>query len=679
MSWLPQGSLPNPGFVQADGHGQSRTVPAVVAQRGRLWCLWTDLDGQIWYAATDDDGDFGQRMPFPASGMPVMANLNGHLHAVIVLETGDMMHYLYDDEKELAWACLGPLPLPANPLVRSSPCLVAFHNKLFLVYLRDDGVLYHVIWTMSSAHASSSSSSASDASGAWSDPVPVSPNGQHAFDGIPALFVIGGVLHLLCAADSDTHEILCFSYDYTNSLWTQCDDVSEGRAARGVSATSYGNDAYLGFIENGPGDHSHAVSIACFNNGHWQPHEALCGLRAADPPQIAILNGRIHCIFNDDTPTRDLRWYSRPILTYSLSSWMADVPGDTPLSGVTIPGTHDSCARSNIPFVRTQYLSITQQLALGIRFLDLRLRRRGDDNQLFCYHGGIRLDLPRGLSFASVMDEVWAFLRGPSGGGIPTETVLVSINNDDSSPAQLADPLPFYRAVADAIGAAPPWPDGTPRWFVGCVTPRLGEVRGRAVLLRRYLGDPGVAPAVRLGLDLSAWVDDSPQFTIVTPTGVRVHLQDKWKFAERISLQDLVATKSGFVTRLMADAARIRPPPPPAAALPGHDRDKESIDEDWYINFCSAVGDPVEHGEIAEAKWIAVGAHSDWYRRNWVNGMNRLTGEFLQLLQQQLSEEGEGEEGRQPRRRCRLGIVNLDYPELPEDNDLVARLIEMNF
>lgn len=27
----------------------------------------------------------------------------------------------------------------------------------------------------------------------------------------------------------------------------------------------------------------------------------------------------------------------------------------------------------------------------------------------------------------------------------------------------------------------------------------------------------------------------------------------------------------------------------------------------------------------------------------------------------------------------RLGVVNLDYPELPEDSDLVARLIETNF
>ncbi len=133
---------------------------------------------------------------------------------------------------------------------------------------------------------------------------------------------------------------------------------------------SYGDKAYLGFIEAGPGDQSHAVYIASYADGAWSPHEPVAGATAADPPQIAILNGRMHCIFTDNTSSRDLRWYSRPVLEYSLSTWMGRLPDDVPLSGITMPGTHDSCARSNIPFVRTQYLSIAQQLVLGIRFFD---------------------------------------------------------------------------------------------------------------------------------------------------------------------------------------------------------------------------------------------------------------------------------------------------------------------
>ncbi len=133
-------------------------------------------------------------------------------------------------------------------------------------------------------------------------------------------------------------------------------------------------------------------------------------------------------------------------------------------------------------------------------------------------------------------------------------------------------------------------------------------------------------------------------FQIETATGVRVRLQDKWKYADRIALHDLVASKQAFVRRMMEQA-------------------EGEHEGDWFLNFCSAVGDPAEHGEIAESKWIAVGAHSNLIGK-WVTGMNQLTRDYLRG-------DGAG--------RKRLGIVNLDYPELPEENDLVARLIETNF
>lgn len=721
MAWEPHGTFSS-GFLQAAQHGQSKTVPAVAAYRGQLWCLWADMEDAIWYAVTINEGEFGPRSRFPERGLPVLANLNGHLHAVITRETGEMVHYLYDEEDTHAWTSLGPV---ADVVAHSSPCLAAFHNKLFLIFIRE-GRLYYLTWTNSTAHPTS----ASEPQGFWAEPVSLCGDWQ-TFSGIPALFAIDGVLHVLCESSDPSRKILGFKYDYASSTWIPSDDVSGGRAASGVSATSFGEKAYLGFIEDGPGDVSHAVYVAAYSNGKWQPQEDVAGQSAADPPQIAILNGRIHCIFNDNTDTRDLRWYSRPVLSYSLSRWMKDIAADALMSHLTIPGTHDSCARSNIPFVRTQYLSITQQLALGIRFLDLRLRVHEDGN-LYCYHGGYLIDLPGGLSFASVMDEVWSFLRGADGQRAPTETVLISINNDDDSSKQHADPALFYSAVESAIVATPPYPDGTHRWFVEPVTPTLGQARGRAVLLRRYHGHPEVAPVVRQGLDLSHWLNDNPQFTIITPTNVKVHLQDKWRYAERITLAQLVVNKSGHVQQLMgratanvdesgdadSDAWSLlqRPDTPErdgwfthfcsavgalaqlvvnksghvqqlmgraaantvgagdanadAGSLPQRAETEEHTIErdDWFINFCSAVGDPVEQGEIAEAKWVAVGARSSWIGK-WVDGMNVRTRDYIQQLQMQ-------EAGTYKRR---LGIVNLDFPELPAENDLVARLIEMNF
>lgn len=609
------------------------------------------MEDNIWYAVTTREGEFGRRSRIPERGTPVLANLNGQLHAIITLETGEMVHYLYDEEDKAAWVSHGAVP---RAIAHSSPCLVAFYDKLFLIFLRD-GRLDYLEYTDSTAPWKSTS----DAQGLWSEPTRLSfLLTDHTFVGTPTPFVIDGHVHTLCKASDPSREIICLRYDYNSAVWWGSLDVSDGRALGGVSATSFGNKAYLGFIENGPADLSHSVYVTSYEDGKWQPQEDVDGQSAADPPQLAYLNGRIHCIFTDDTEARDLRWYSRPVLSYSLSSWMGDIADDALLPHLTIPGTHDSCARSVLPYVRTQDLTVMQQLALGIRFIDLRLRLH-DDGFLYCYHGGVPLGYPRVLSFAFVMDQVWTFLSGADESRPPTETVLISINNDDTSAEQHSNPALFYNAVETAIAATPPYPDGTHKWFVDAVTPRLSQVRGRAVLLRRYKGHPAIDSKARQGLDLSRWVNNNPEFTIITSTNVKVHLQDKWKYTQRMALAQLVENKSGHVQQLMERAAGGSPIA----------RSARGEEDDWFINFCSAVGDPAEHGMIAEPKWIAVGARSSQWYGEWVDGINVRTGGYVEQLRSRGTGTG----------KKRLGIIVLDYPELPGGSDLVARLIEMNF
>ncbi|PSR78542.1 PLC-like phosphodiesterase [Coniella lustricola] len=613
--WIAQGPTEE-GFLLLADQGKdavraTKAPPALAVHRGQLWTVWEDdADNALYYAATTPDShgqEFGPRLTFPlddflpgaaspGGAIPALANLNGVLHAVIVsAHTGAMVHYLYDADEATAWVRQEGLPADCIAGAKTrDPALVAFHNKLFLAYVDADGHLAHAVFDMHSA--------------AWSAPSHVSPTGSapapapseeaaaavatasHAvFQGAPALFVLNGALHLLCqsAGRDSAGDMVGFRYDYTETgwAWSPTDDVSEGKAAKGVSAASYGRSAWLGFVEHD------SVFVAAHVDGA-------------------------------------------------------------------------ACARSNVPFVRTQYLSIAQQLALGIRFLDLRLRAHAD-GRLYCYHGGMPIGLPHGLSFDDVMQQVFAFI-GPRKDRPATETVLVSINNDDKSQAQKDNPHVFYQAVQDAIARTPVYElGGEQRWHTAPVTARLGEVRGKAVLLRRYDGDPAVEPTERIGLDLAQWLDDNPDFTITTPTGVRVHLQDKWKYATRCELNDLVASKQDHVRKMMARAAGSERP----ETDDDNDNDNDDVDSDqtWFINFCSAVGDPVEHGEVAEAKWIAVGAHSDLhFFGKWVEGMNVRTRDYLRTLA--------GAKGKK-----RLGVVNLDYPELPEDSDLVARLIESNF
>ena len=221
---------------------------------------------------------------------------------------------------------------------------------------------------------------------------------------------------------------------------------------------------------------------------------------------------------------------------------------------------------------------------------------------------------------------------------MPTETVLISINNDDTS-----EELPdiFYNAIKAHIEATPLYEDGSPRWITARETVTLGEARGKAVLLRRYQPDEALPPSRRMGINLSGWLNNNPDFILETPDGVTVNLQDKWQYSEIIPLAELVKSKFGFVSNLLEKAA---------AGQPDH----------WFLNFMSAVGDPVEKGEIAESHWIAVGAHSN------------IIGKFVQGMNPTVRKEFKWGV------KKRYGVVAMDYPELPKDSDLIPWLIGTN-
>lgn len=619
MAWIARGK-DNCGLVQDSPGGRTHSVPALATHRGELWCLWSDPSGDLYYA-TGDNNLFQPRIQFPDQGIPVMAELAGILHAIIVRNTGDMVHYAFNDLDRI-WTSPALLDREAGFHSRITLAFVAFHNKLFLTFIQD-GTLYYSIWH----HLPR------DETAVWALPQTVC---DVQVGGIPALFVLDGTLHVLCASSDEDREILGYAYDPDEDIWNSCDDVSEGKAASGVSATSYGDSAFLAFQEDGLDDTSHIIYMTEYKDGNWRAQEPIAGQASADPPQLSVLNGRINCIFNTNNESGELMWYSRSLLDYSLDSWMSNIPDETLLSNITIPGTHDSCATSNIPFVRTQYLSITKQLEAGIRFLDLRCRVH-DDGELYLYHGGIPINLPWCLKLDNVMGEIWSFFEKSD--ATPTETVLVSIDNDDQSSDQ--PPSIFYAAVASHISKTPTYSDGTPRWITSRTTVSLGQARGKAVLLRRYRPDPAILPPERIGIDLSGWLNNNPDFTLQTPDGVTVNLQDKWQYSEIIPLIELIASKFAFVTNMLKKAE---------AAPAKH----------WFLNFTSAVGDPLAEGEIAESHWIAVGAHS-YVVGKFVEGMNITTRRKF----------GWGI-------KTRYGVIAMDYPELPKDSDLIAWLIGTN-
>ena len=125
-------------------------------------------------------------------------------------------------------------------------------------------------------------------------------------------------------------------------------------------------------------------------------------------------------------------------------NWMNDVPDHIPLSQITIPGTHNSCAFTGGVMAVTQTWSIPLQLRAGLRYFDLRLRRY--NKQLRFYHGIMN----QCMGFEEVLCEFNAFLKE-----YPSETIIMAVQEEynkcctETSMAQLFSE--YTKAYEDVI------------------------------------------------------------------------------------------------------------------------------------------------------------------------------------------------------------------------------------
>jgi 1-phosphatidylinositol phosphodiesterase len=172
---------------------------------------------------------------------------------------------------------------------------------------------------------------------------------------------------------------------------------------------------------------------------------------------------------------------------------MSCISGSKMISELTIPGTHDSASYTassltGFGFVKTQDLSITEQLNAGCRFLDIRCRLYHDN--LVLHHGSFYLD----LNFTDVINFCRDFLKQN-----PKECILLSLKEEydrEGNTITYEQAFMKYHAMDKSL------------WHVGDTIPKLDEVRGKIVLLRRFSLDQNLH---RLGIDLS--FSDNTTFT----------------------------------------------------------------------------------------------------------------------------------------------------------------------
>lgn len=319
------------------------------------------------------------------------------------------------------------------------------------------------------------------------------------------------------------------------------------------------------------------------------------------------------------------------------ADWMSMLEDDLPVSSLTIPGTHDSAAHGPfLPFVVTHFMSIAEQLEVGIRFLDLRCALRSDIVQMV--HGRAFLS----QTFAEVLQSMYMFLDKHS-----TEGMIVTINQDQLPKASTLD---FADAIAAHIDARPD------KWRTEASTPSLAELRGKIQLMCRYTG-------ADRGINLSDWTDNSPDaFTITGPDGLNVVIQDHYTCSTPLPLSNLLERKSADVQKLLQSAA------------------DDTDEQRWYLNFNSAF--ELHLSQQCTPIEVALGA---WRGFRRVKGMNARLACHLKQLESRRRHacrnaaktptETSSPHEKVLNYQARYGIILMDFP----NEGLIADIIACNF
>jgi hypothetical protein len=166
-------------------------------------------------------------------------------------------------------------------------------------------------------------------------------------------------------------------------------------------------------------------------------------------------------------------------------NWMNWVNDQKLLSQLNIPGTHDSGARysfsdnTDLGFGKAQSWSIMDQLKMGIRYLDIRLRHlvHAGKHRLVVHHDYQY----QYMNFDHVLRACVKFLKAH-----PTECIIMQVKEEYTS---LGTTQPFADTFNNEYRKNAEYQD---YWFTGTTIPTLGQVRGKIVLVARADGIGGI-------------------------------------------------------------------------------------------------------------------------------------------------------------------------------------------
>lgn len=191
------------------------------------------------------------------------------------------------------------------------------------------------------------------------------------------------------------------------------------------------------------------------------------------------------------------------------SKWMQPIPDNIPLARISMPGTHDSGTfKLQNPIKQvwgmTQEYDFRYQMDHGARIFDIR-GRLTDDNTIVLHHGPLYLY----VTLHEFINEAKQFLKDN-----PSETIIMSLKKE-------------YEDMKGAEGSFSSTFEKN--YFVDPIflktegNIKLGDARGKIVLLKRYSGSNESG-----GYNNFYWPDNET-FTTTVNQNVNVTVQDKYK------------------------------------------------------------------------------------------------------------------------------------------------------
>lgn len=283
------------------------------------------------------------------------------------------------------------------------------------------------------------------------------------------------------------------------------------------------------------------------------------------------------------------------IMRIALNNWMKEIDDDKNLLSLDIPGTHD-CVTQYVQFShisKCQNRNIYEQLCLGIRALDIRVKSNGD--RLCMVHGYAKaFNTPdksgAAMDMADVLKHCYRFLKE-----FPEETIVFQFKNDSGREMEKCFHNLFYTYIKG----------NEDKWFLENRVPAMKEVRGKIYLIRRCrmdLNNPDFNNT-NTGLDFSGWVEQDtavPNPLILETDSVDnavFVIQDRYKYRPRPRwsecikpfLDERIAFNGIYVINYLSTAGGLKGPENNAkyinAQFMNYETDKSKYYGTTYLDF----------------------------------------------------------------------------------------------